>query len=206
MHFLSQADNLLVSTQAQKCKFMFKMFPWCDCSCCMFVGPKKAEKAQSGWSVSYRDKKRSGKTARRCCPPSDILCGVRRRSLCLCICHLPSSTLSLHSRPNISFHFFLRRGRVASGQTGTSTRHSCWLGERRTTLLLATSAAVRFLPLRSASLLFSPLLSSPRCPPLLTLTLSLFLPALLLNSAPILSARVLRLSQCFVCNELPCRS
>ncbi len=66
MHFLSQADKLLASTQAQKCKFMFIIIPWCYFSCCLLACAKKAEKTRNTASLLCRRccaEDRSGTTA-----------------------------------------------------------------------------------------------------------------------------------------------
>ncbi len=68
MHFLSQVDKLLVPVQAQRCEYVFGIFTWCFCSCCMLACAKKAEKAQFGRSASY--------TARHK-PPSACSCALR---------------------------------------------------------------------------------------------------------------------------------
>ncbi len=52
-HFLSQADKLLASAQAQKCKYVLGIFTCCFCSCCVLACAKKAEKAHFGGSTSY---------------------------------------------------------------------------------------------------------------------------------------------------------
>ncbi len=56
MHFLSQADMLLVSTQARKCECGLRIFICCFCSCCMLACAKKAEKVPFGWSVAEEEK------------------------------------------------------------------------------------------------------------------------------------------------------
>ncbi len=57
--FLSQADKLLVSAQAQKCRYVFEIFPCCFCFCCILTCAKKAEKAQFGGSVAQSHDKPS---------------------------------------------------------------------------------------------------------------------------------------------------
>ncbi len=97
MHFLSQADKLLVSTQAQKCEYVFEIFSWCFCSCCVLACAKKAEKAHFGGSTSHtaRHKPPSG-----CSPQQRANSVATTASECnpiigRCMC-TPLSAIPLH--------------------------------------------------------------------------------------------------------------